>query len=350
MNKIFVFDTGIWVYDTKLLSSPTACALCSAIKRLNASIGVPEIVRKEVNKNIIKHTKSAIDQIGKHYEIIEMLFGQRDDYEVPDINKVKNRFNERLNEIGIKIIDIPIKNDHLIAALDRTINESPPNGPKNQQYKDCLIWEAILEIAKKNEIYFITQDKGFFEQRDPKKGIVTNLLEEIEANCLKLEIFYNAESCLSVLSQVLLDIDKEIIIQDISDNIFDKISNDAAIKGDVLEKFNSGNADFYITEIANKLAVVFELIFNVSNVKNVESEELIGTVRLVKGSCYWNLDSKTPEKINFSDQITLDKNGNKINGHSIGYLRLGGAILGRRTIKHSYRERIGKKTVSDLTL
>jgi hypothetical protein len=68
--------------------------------------------------------------------------------------------------------------EHARAALRRVNEETPPNGSKNQQFKDSAIWEAVLELAANHRVHFVTKDTGFYEGRDLKRGLAKQLSYE----------------------------------------------------------------------------------------------------------------------------------------------------------------------------
>jgi hypothetical protein len=89
-----------------------------------------------------------------------------------------------------------ITQDHARGALKRINGASPPNGPKNQQAKDSLLWEACIELSEKHHVSLITRDTAFFLDRDPKKGLARNLASEPAVELGQLTVFPSVESFL----------------------------------------------------------------------------------------------------------------------------------------------------------
>jgi hypothetical protein len=104
--------------------------------------------------------------------------GKRDDYRVPTLEELKRRGEDRLSELKELVMFTEFTLKHAKSALLRVIDETPPNRPGNQQFKDSAVWESILEIAQKGEVHFITKDTGFFQDGKPEKGLAQNLAEE----------------------------------------------------------------------------------------------------------------------------------------------------------------------------
>src|SRR5207249_2739195 len=97
---------------------------------------------------------------------------------------------------------VPITLEHVHSALDRVNSETPPNGPKNQQFKDSLIWEAALDLATRGTVRLITADGGFFEQRSTANGaLATVLRQECNARGADLHIHATIQDCVAPMRE-----------------------------------------------------------------------------------------------------------------------------------------------------
>jgi hypothetical protein len=76
-------------------------------------------------------------------------------------------------------VRVPFTFEQAQSALRRVLDKVPPNGEKNQQYKDTLIWLAVLELASDYDVLFVSTDKAFFANRDPSKGLAVELLADV---------------------------------------------------------------------------------------------------------------------------------------------------------------------------
>ena len=73
--------------------------------------------------------------------------GYRDTYSPPGEGRFETGARERLRELEHLLIRVPHDSRQLRSAFERVVAETPPNGPKNQQYKDSVIWEAAVEYC-----------------------------------------------------------------------------------------------------------------------------------------------------------------------------------------------------------
>jgi hypothetical protein len=85
------------------------------------------------------------------------------------------------------------------SALKRINDESPPNGKKNQQAKDSLLWEACIDLTEKYQVLLVTGDGGFYRDRKPDKGLADNLAAEGPVRAGRLRVFASIENLLEYI-------------------------------------------------------------------------------------------------------------------------------------------------------
>jgi hypothetical protein len=109
--------------------------------------------------------------------------------------------DDRLEAMPFDLRRVPFAERHARRALLRVMDETPPNGPKNQQFKDSAIWEAVLEIAESNPVVFVTQDKGFFSNRAPAAGVDPVLATEAELSPHSVFVVSTLTDCLKAMGK-----------------------------------------------------------------------------------------------------------------------------------------------------
>ncbi len=103
-----VIDTNIWKKNTNiLLKTPLGAALLYCIKQKNGCIGLPEVIENEVIKHTIKDGYKAVENINHNFKIIEIIMGERSDYEVPDKTEIQKSIESRMKEIEPWIKRVP---------------------------------------------------------------------------------------------------------------------------------------------------------------------------------------------------------------------------------------------------
>jgi hypothetical protein len=96
---------------------------------------------------------------------------------------------ERLSTVHKQVLYPEIDLGEVWRALERVNAEAAPNGPKNQQMKDSLLWEACLSLAADYRVFFVTGDKAFYVDRDVRKGLAANLAAEVPVQQGRLKCF-----------------------------------------------------------------------------------------------------------------------------------------------------------------
>jgi hypothetical protein len=331
-----IVDTNIFVYGTRLFTSSMGIAFLYAIRRANISFLLPEIIELELRKNTHKMMMDAINSISENYRLIEMVMGSRDDYKVPDEEKISARVDERLNEFG-EIIKIPISFEHTKNALNRIMEEIPPNSPNNQQYKDSLIWEAILEVGKGANVHFITHDKAFYEKREPNKGSAKSLLLDADRLASDIQIHYEIEEFLEKIRDEIPPVNKSEISANILDEIKPYLQDRSEKIGYVIGEMVDAEISPFLTEKNDVLAVKFKLKINVKDVLIPNTNERTDGVEIIEGNCELNQQSTAIENLQFDRFTVHDLYGNDFPQYGHIYLRAGGIVLGRKTIPYQYR-------------
>jgi hypothetical protein len=107
---------------------------------------------------------------------------------------------DRLSVVSEQVIYPEMRIEEVRRALQRVNAEDPPNGHKNQQMKDSLLWEACVTLAKKHVVFFVTGDKAFYANRDTSKGLAENLAAEQVVVDGRLRAFPSLEDAMGIFA------------------------------------------------------------------------------------------------------------------------------------------------------
>ena len=80
---------------------------------------------------------------------------------LPTEASLTKAYDRRIGQLESLLVRVPLTLNHVHRAMERVIAHLPPSGPNNEQFRDTLIWEAVLTLASTFEVHFITADKGF---------------------------------------------------------------------------------------------------------------------------------------------------------------------------------------------
>jgi predicted nucleic acid-binding protein len=79
---IIVFDTNVWKSEL-YLQSPSGAAVRFFLREQKARVGLPEVVRLEVEEHLRSHIKSVIDKLRTQHGRLLRLFGQLRELSIP---------------------------------------------------------------------------------------------------------------------------------------------------------------------------------------------------------------------------------------------------------------------------
>lgn len=340
-TSYLILDTNIWVYTTRLLSTAMGAATLYSLHQTGRVLMLPEVIEEEIKKHTLKRGKEAVEAIRENYRLIEQLMGARDDFKVPSEDNFSLRVDARFLELEGLIKRTPFTLEQAKAALKRVMEETPPNGYKNQQFKDSIIWEVILNLANEGDVDFVTEDTGFFKDRkNPQKGLADNLKKDCETVSGVIRVFYKISNYLQSIKEELPPLNYPEIATIINGTLWEQLNKKAVDRGFELNELIDHKISAFLTEKSNIIAIEFQLSYSTQGVKLPELGEQIEAIEIVKGDCTYELQEKRVSDIQFDNIFLEDKSGERIPGYGQHFLRAAGAILGRRTIPYTLRERL----------
>jgi hypothetical protein len=256
-------------------------------------IGLPEIVEKEILKKVTRDGLDANERIKKDFDLVEQFTGSKRRYSLPTEDEFEKGVLDRLTDLNKLLIRVPFTFGQAQSALDRNISELPP-----KDYRDSAIWEAILDLSRTYEIYFVTRDKRFFKDQRPSRGLADNLLEDCVKDGGVILAFYDLAQCLKEIREQVPPIDPEMIAFAIDSSIREDLRKRAASKDFELGTMLGHKTDHFETENPDILSVRFALTYEMSDVSQEEAERAEASL-LAGGDCSYDVDSETASDILF---------------------------------------------------
>src|SRR5712691_8402588 len=145
MPDCVVIDTNIWRSDL-LLKTPVGTALVYTLARQSGFIGLPEVVKKELPKQIVEEGLNAAEKLKNLSQIITTLTDLPFFSSLPTERDLEQIVDARIAELAPILLPVPFTLEHAQAALDMVNAKLPPYA-KSQQFKDSAIWQAVLTLS-----------------------------------------------------------------------------------------------------------------------------------------------------------------------------------------------------------
>lgn len=190
-----VVDTNEWI-ATKWLSTPIGRTFCDFVRGGKVALALPEVLQLELEKHRSEFSSDIIARAATALADLERAAGIP--CPLPEPREVEAAISARLAPIYSAAVRLSITQEHTRSALKRINEGSPPNGPKNQQAKDSLLWEACLELAETRRVSLVTRDGGFYLDRNPERGLARNLAAEPAVVLGRLAVHPSLEEFLKV--------------------------------------------------------------------------------------------------------------------------------------------------------
>ena len=173
---------------------------------LTAKVGIPEVVRLEVEKHLRADIDAMLERITLEHNRLLGLFNQLPEIVLPTNSAVESLIKNFFSTSGFNLTEVPFSEKSARNSFLRTVDKIPPSH-KSQQFKDGVIWEDCKQLAEVEDVVLVTDDRAFYEGDDAKNGLAKVLIKEAKKCRYKLRV-------LSKLPDLLNELKKPITISD----------------------------------------------------------------------------------------------------------------------------------------
>jgi hypothetical protein len=230
----------------------------------------------------------------------------------------------------LDMFDVPLSIESARASFDKCIASEPPSGPKDQQFKDGVVWADCVYLAADNPVLLVTADKGFFRNRIYANGLAANLAAEAQTTKYGIRV---AHELGSVLQQVRTNvpIDYRRLSRQILPAIWDKAREWVGGQGFVVGDLISGKHRLFATDDPGQAHLEFELSY-----RCVHPDEREGTLVFRGESTYSPVTGASGEIQQRGEEFHFDDVDGQQKAVRAIYM-VGAAVLGHRTVRHEVR-------------
>ena len=200
MSLAVILDSNIWLNE-QMLRHSVGSAVRFFLRRHNAHVMVPEVVRLEVELHLEKDLKELTAGLRKEHRRLLGLVGELKEQVLPTDDELTKMASTAFANAGIEISDIPFSLKSARSSFEKTIRFEPPHGLNNQQFKDGVIWADCLKLAMHSPVLFVTKDRNFYKNRDYRQGLADNLLKEAQQATHDISISHDIGSILERIGE-----------------------------------------------------------------------------------------------------------------------------------------------------
>lgn len=148
-----------------MLTSPEACEFLVHCKQTGRKILLPEVIEEELRYQYLKALVGCAEEIRNNNETLVALVGKWNELRYPTPEEMRAAINERLALLEPYLQRSSLLVEHSRDALRRTIHRVPPASANGEQFRDCLIWAAVIGDANP-VVELVTGDHVFYEKKD----------------------------------------------------------------------------------------------------------------------------------------------------------------------------------------
>ena len=157
-----------------------------------------------LGRDLVRTAKEIREGFGKLHPIV----GALRELVLPSDDELRKIAELSFDNARIDLFEIPFSIDSAKSSLEKCIQSLPPSGPGNQQFKDGVIWADCCQLAAQGPVHFVSMDKGFFKDRDYKKGLTENLEAESKSTNYGVSISSELKSVLALVrAEIPIDFD-----------------------------------------------------------------------------------------------------------------------------------------------
>lgn len=330
-----IFDSNIWISELGLNSAKGA-ATRFFVKKKGATVIVPEVIKLETERKLRNELGNYIAEISKNYQQLLTIFGKLKEIVLPGETEIHEKVSTIFERSHLDIVEIPLSLESARSSFLKTIDKLAPSD-KDQQFKDGVIWADCIRLLEKEDVYLVTSDKAFYQNRQYGEGLAKSLAGEAAKYPGEIRLF-------STVSELLQEIKTEVELDNIK--LVDKFveSNRTSIDG-ILSRNSFSlveeplvSTDIYATEDPNKLYVEFKIVYECEDVASGTRSDARLTL---KGDCSYLLNENEFSAIrNYGEELVFKTPEGEDKSVRNVTLFAEGIVLGHKTVEHSVRYRL----------
>ena len=146
---IIVLDSNIWLSELGL-RSPLGAVTRLFIRQNCARIGLPEVIRLEVERNYRNRLREFISRIRDNHRQLLTAFGSLKEVVLPDEAAVEDKISSVFGNLDVDVLEVPLSLLSARSSFLRTIDKIPPSD-RTQEFKDGVLWADCVSLLQTDD-------------------------------------------------------------------------------------------------------------------------------------------------------------------------------------------------------
>jgi hypothetical protein len=328
---LVALDANVWISES-LLRSATGAAFLHAVGRMDAKVLLPDVTRDEVIAGVQRAGLDAVARVNRGFSTIQALTGTRSQYEAPSAEDFRAAARDRIRQLDGFIKFVAVTAEHHDRALAR-LHEHRPPAETREQYRDCLLWEALLD-QDEAERTLVTSDKDFMDRTSANKCLAAVLKEECGGS---ISFFACLADYLRAVESQIPPMDAGAVVRSITGALLPTALGFIEERGGRLGELVDSQLELYATEDPDATAAVFTLTMSAFDVSLPADTGTVPKANLLlRGDCVLRGDNDIADIA--MDRIDVQGLDGALLPGSTLYVRA--VDVGGRQVDYSVREPI----------
>lgn len=247
-----LFDTNVWISQLGLRSK-NGSAVRFFARQKNATIAIPEVVQLEVQERLVERLLGHRKQIERSYREILPVFGQLRPPILPKEEDFRAQVAGLVANLGVDTLHLPLNLDVARSSMIKALRRQAPSRTK-EQFRDGVIWAHCLDLLDNGDVYLVSEDKDFFEERNYEKGLAKELVKEMNQRSkqYRIKLLHDLTTLLEEI-QVSIDLDKAHVFEMIATHSKEQLQELLCDHGFEPVGEVTGKLTFFATETPNEV-------------------------------------------------------------------------------------------------
>lgn len=237
-----LLDSCIWIKEQGLTSN-LGTVTRFFIRDSGARLAIPEVVRHEVKNALVSALRSHRDKaLSSGRRVLAAMGENHPRLSLPTAEQIESRVSQMLTELDCETVDVPVSLEAARSAIERATEKRVPIG-----VRDGVIWQNCLELLAAADVHLVTQDEQFYADRT-RTRLAPALSAEIEQTNHSLSVHSGLDKLLEALEAaqtdlVLAELDEQLIIEQILDEVHERVREIVEDEGLPLGEFDDASVD-----------------------------------------------------------------------------------------------------------
>lgn len=173
-----LFDSNIWIGLG--IHSKIGAAIRHFARRREATVIIPEVVRLEIEEKLTSDLLKTRNAMERGHRKLLTVFGKLQRIHLPSEEEVREVVAGIVPSIDVPVREVPLDLAAARSALMKVIRGTPPSNKDKEQFRDGVIWAHCLDLLIEDDVYLVTKDTDYYEQRKYENGMAHELIREME--------------------------------------------------------------------------------------------------------------------------------------------------------------------------